>query len=291
MDVNADVGEWPEPDRVGVTAHHTAPLAVGEDAMPDGVGQSGDQALLTLVTSAHVACGFHAGGPSVMRRTVEAAVAAGVVVGAHPSYPDLEGFGRRDMERPPEQVADDVLYQVGALDGIARACGTAVRSVKPHGALYHRMTVDRACARAVAGAVRQFGQELVLVVPAGSSTRQAAEEAGVPVVAEAFCDRAYAPDGSLVSRSLPGALILDPHEAARRAVSLATTGEVVAVDGTTLRLACDTLCVHGDTPGSVVIAAAVRRALEGAGVRVSPFVGPPPQPAAGGRGGPGPDQG
>jgi UPF0271 protein len=224
VDLNADVGEL------------------------EGPGHPGDGVLLGLVTTVHVACGFHAGGPDLMRRTVTAAVAAGVAVGAHPSYPDREGFGRRPMDRLPERVAEDVLYQVGALDGIARACGTTVRSVKPHGALYSRMAVDEGCARAVTVALRDYG-------------------------GEGFCDRAYLADGTLAPRSAPDSLVVDPDEAARRAVSLAVDHRVTALDGTVLSLDCDTLCVHGDTPGAAIIATAVRRALEEAEVAVAPFAG------------------
>jgi UPF0271 protein len=232
---------------------------------------SDDRPLLDVVTTVHVACGFHAGDPAVMRRTVAAAAAAGVAVGAHPSYPDREGFGRRPMDRSPAEVADDVVYQLGALDGLARAAGATVRSVKPHGALYNRMAVDEPCARAVAAAVAGYRSELVLVVPAGSTALAVARDEGVPVVAEAFCDRGYRADGSLVPRAEPGSLIVDPDEAARRAVALAVDGRVIAVDGTEFRLDCDTLCVHGDTPGATAIAAAVRRALGEAGVTVAAF--------------------
>ncbi|HVX23014.1 MAG TPA: 5-oxoprolinase subunit PxpA [Acidimicrobiales bacterium] len=244
VDLNADVGE-------------------GED----------DRQLLGLVTTVHVACGFHAGDPGVMHRTVSAAVAAGAVVGAHPSYPDSDGFGRRPMDRTPAQVAADLLYQVGALDGVARACGTRVRSVKPHGALYHRMAADEDCAWAVAEAVAAYGEGLALVAPAGSVAADVARRHGVPVVAEGFCDRGYLPDGTLAPRASAGALVTDPDEAGRRAVSLAVSGRLVAVDGTELALRCDTLCVHGDTPGAAALAAAVRRALEEAGVALAAFSG------------------
>jgi UPF0271 protein len=232
---------------------------------------SDDRPLLDVVTTVHVACGFHAGDPAAMRRTVAAAAAAGVAVGAHPSYPDREGFGRRPMDRSPAEMADDVVYQLGALDGLARAAGATVRSVKPHGALYNRMAVDEPCARAIVAAIAGYGSELVLVVPAGSTAVAVARDEGVPVVAEAFCDRGYRADGSLAPRTEPGSLIVDPDEAARRAVALAVDGRVTAVDGTELRLDCDTLCVHGDTPGATAIAAAVRRALGEAGVTVAAF--------------------
>lgn len=255
VDLNADLGEWPEP-------------SPGD---PPGTDAETDRRLLSVVTTAHVACGVHAGGPEVMRRTVAAAAAAGVAVGAHPSYPDPFGFGRRPMGLSPEEVADVVVRQVDALAAVARAAGVTVVSVKPHGALYHRLATDTGCAVAVAAAVRDHGGGTVLVLPAGAGTRPAVEAAGVAVVAEGFCDRAYLADGTLAPRGVAWAVVEDPAEAARRAVSLATTGEVAAVDGTVVALRCDTLCVHGDTPGAVAIAAAVRRALAEAGVAVAPF--------------------
>ncbi len=272
VDLNADLGEGREPP----------PDRPSSAAPPDGVEGGADEGLLSLVTTAHVACGFHAGGPSVMHRTVAAAAAAGVEVGAHPSYPDAEGFGRRAMDRPAERVVDDVLYQVGALMGVAIDAGVTVRSVKPHGALYHRLASDLECASAVASAVHRLGEDLCLVLPSGSPAIAAAEGAGLRVVREAFCDRGYRSDGTLANRGEPGALLTDPDEAAARALSLVTAGEVEAVDGSVIELSCDTLCVHGDTVGAVGIAGAVRRALERAGIRVAPFAGPraPATPAA-----------
>jgi 5-oxoprolinase (ATP-hydrolysing) subunit A len=285
VDLNADLGEGREPP-----PGQPASGALG-DAASD---YTTDDGLLRLVTTAHVACGFHAGGPSVMRRTVAAAAAAGVEVGAHPSYPDLEGFGRRAMDQPVERVADDVLYQVGALMGVAGACGVTVRSVKPHGALYHRMAKDPQCAAAVASAVLRLGEDLCLVVPAGSAAIAVAEGAGLRVACEAFCDRGYRANGTLAPRGEPGSLLTDPNEAAGRALSLVTTGEVQTVEGSVIQLRCDTLCVHGDTPGAVAVAGAVRQALERAGIHVGPFVGPsavtvstgdgPPVPRASTRG-------
>ncbi|MGO9456669.1 MAG: 5-oxoprolinase subunit PxpA [Acidimicrobiales bacterium] len=259
IDLNADVGETPEPGPGG-----------------DPAGSDAAARLLALVTTAHVACGFHAGGPTVMRRTVAAAVANGVAVGAHPSYDDPEGFGRRPVDRSAGLVADDVARQLDALGTVTRESGTAIRSVKPHGALYHRIASDEDCAVAVADVVREWGAEVVLVLPARAPARAAVEARGVAVVAEAFCDRAYLPDGSLAPRSAPGSLVLDPAEVARRAVSLATGEGVRAVDGSRLALDCDTLCIHGDTPGAPSLGAAVRRALSAAGVALAPCAGPVP---------------
>jgi UPF0271 protein len=258
IDLNADVGETPEP-RAGEAFSGIATVP-----------------LLGLVTTAHVACGFHAGGPIVMRRTVEAAASAGVVVGAHPSYDDPEGFGRRPLERAPALVADDVARQLDALAAVTDDAGVAIRSVKPHGALYHRVATDKECAVAVAGVVREHGADLVMVLPAGAPTRAAVEESGVAVVAEGFCDRAYLADGTLAPRSEEGSVIVDPAEAARRAVSLATEGCVHASDGTRLVVECDTLCIHGDTPDAATIAAAVRRALAAAEVTLASCAGPAP---------------
>jgi 5-oxoprolinase (ATP-hydrolysing) subunit A len=239
---------------------------VGEGADADGH----DDALLDVVTSASVACGVHAGDPNTMRRTVEAAAQRGVVVGAHPSYPDREGFGRRPMDMAPAQVVEEVLAQVGALDAWARAFGTRVRYIKPHGALYHRMADDEACARALAEACHEAG-ELFLMAPAGSRAVDVAESAGVRVAAEAFADRAYDPQGRLVPRANPGAVLTDPEEVASRAVGIAVDHRVGAIDGTMISVAASSICVHGDTPGADVLARRVRRALEGAGVALLPF--------------------
>lgn len=236
-----------------------------------GEGAAEDDALLDEVTSASVACGVHAGDPDTMRRTVEAATRRGVVVGAHPSYPDREGFGRRQMEMSPAQVTSEVLAQVGALDAIARGCGTRVRYVKPHGALYHRMAEDEACARAIAQACEQAGG-LVLLAPAGSVAVEIAESLGAPVATEAFADRAYGPEGRLVSRAVAGAVLTDPEEVARRAVAIAVEHRVRATDGTTIAVTASSICVHGDTPGAEVLARRVRRALEDVGVALIPFV-------------------
>jgi UPF0271 protein len=236
-----------------------------------GVWRLGDdEALLEIVSSANVACGFHAGDPSTMRRVCEQAAARGVAVGAQVSYRDLAGFGRRFIDVEPARLADEVLYQVGALDACARAAGTRVAYVKPHGALYNAAVRHAGQAGAVADGVRAFGALPVLGLP-GSELLAAAERAGLEPVAEAFADRGYTPDGSLVPRSEPGALLADADAAVERAVRLASDGEVVAVDGTVLRSPARSLCVHGDTPGAVELARAVRDGLAGAGVQVRRF--------------------
>lgn len=248
IDLNADLGERYEGWRPG-----------------------DDDAVLDVVTTAHIACGFHSGDPAVMAETVTGAQRRGVAIGAHPGYPDREGFGRRPMDRPERVLRAEVLYQVGALEGITRTAGGRISSVKPHGALYNRMAVDAACARAVAEAVRDLDPSLVLVAPAGSLAVEVARSTGLVVAEEAFCDRAYNPDGTLADRRLEGALITDPALAADRALRLVSDGEVEAVDGTTLRLAAATLCVHGDTPGAAALAQRVRETLESAGVLVERF--------------------
>jgi UPF0271 protein len=240
------------------------------DAGEKATDHADEDVLIELVTSVSVACGFHAGDPATMRRTVETAVRHGVTVGAHPSYLDREGFGRRPLDVAPARIADDVLYQLGALDAMARASGTRVRYVKPHGALYHRVDVDDRCARAVAEAARVFG-DLTLVASAGSAARLAALHLGVAVAAEAFADRGYLADGRLAPRTSPGAVLTHPEVAARQAVSLATEGVVTALDGTKVTVAAASICVHGDTPGALSIARAVRAALEAAGVTIAPF--------------------
>lgn len=240
---------------------------VGEDAS----GPEGDGPLLDVVTSASVACGFHAGDPSVMGRTLGKAVTRDVVVGAHPSYPDRSGFGRREMEISPTRLTDDLLYQIGALDGLAHAYATRVRYVKPHGALYHRMGEDEACAKAVCDALRAYG-DLVLLAPSGSVAIAVAEHSGLAVATEAFADRAYLPDGRLVPRGDAGAVVTDADDVAARAVALAVEHRVVAVDGTPITVGASSICLHGDTPGAAELARQVRRSLTAAGVTLQPFV-------------------
>jgi 5-oxoprolinase (ATP-hydrolysing) subunit A len=224
-----------------------------------------------VVTSANVACGFHAGDPSTMRRVCTRAAEAGVAVGAQVSYRDLAGFGRRFVDVAPGELADDVLYQLAALDGVARASGTRVTYVKPHGALYNAVVHHEAQARAVVDAVTAYDRGLPLLGLPGSALLRAAGAAGLRTVPEGFADRGYTPQGTLVPRREAGALVEDPALVAERAVRMAAEGVVVAVDGTPVDVAVASVCVHGDTPGAVALARGVRAALEAAGLRVAPF--------------------
>ena len=248
MDLNSDLGEgyghW----------------ALGDDA-----------ALLEVVTSANVACGFHAGDPATIDRTVRTAVERGVAVGAQVSYPDLVGFGRREIDVLPDDLTADVLYQIGALEAFAKAAGSRVRYVKPHGALYNRIARDPVQAAAVVEAIRRYDPDLPLLTLPGSAAMEAAREAGVPTVAEGFADRAYTGEGRLVSRREPGAVLNDPERVAARAVVMATEGRVETIDGGQVGVEVRSLCVHGDTPGAVGLARAVRAALEEAGVALEAF--------------------
>jgi UPF0271 protein len=230
-----------------------------------------DEALMPLVTSANIACGYHAGDPMVMDRTVRLALRYGVGIGAHPGFPDLMGFGRRAMHLRTEEIENYVLYQVGALEAFARSVGAELIHVKPHGALYNMAARDPAIAQAVARGVARAGPHRILVGLAGSALIQAAAEVGLSAAREGFADRAYLPDGALAPRHLPGAVIKDPEQAADQAVSIALRREVRTVDGQVIPLVADTLCIHGDTPGAVEIARAVRRRLEDVGVEVIPM--------------------
>ncbi|MFD1829501.1 LamB/YcsF family protein [Streptomyces desertarenae] len=230
-----------------------------------------DEALLSAVSSANVACGFHAGDPSTMRRVCAGAAERGVAIGAQVSYRDLSGFGRRAMDVPADELADEVAYQIGALRVFAEAAGARVAYVKPHGALYNRTVHDEAQARAVvAGTLLAGGGLPVLGLP-GSLLLAAAREAGLPVVAEAFADRAYTPGGTLVPRREPGSVLHDPGAVVARALDIALRKEATAADGTRVAVAARSLCVHGDTPGAAELALRVRRALEEAGVRIGAF--------------------
>jgi UPF0271 protein len=230
-----------------------------------------DDVILELVSSANIACGFHAGDASVMLASCATAARNGVSVGAHVSYLDLAGFGRRAMDVPPAELYAEVLYQLAALDGIARVAGTRVAYVKPHGALYNRIVADDTQADAVARAVADFDPALPLLGLAGSSISARARERGLAFVHEAFVDRGYLPDGTLVPRGRPGDLLSDVEAIAARAVELVVSGRVVAADGTVIDVEVDSLCVHGDTPGAVGMALAVRSALTAAGIRIEAF--------------------
>ncbi|MEU4657502.1 5-oxoprolinase subunit PxpA [Streptomyces sp. NPDC023723] len=230
-----------------------------------------DDALLSVVTSANVACGFHAGDPSVMRRVCDRAAERGVRIGAQVSYRDLAGFGRRAMDVPADELAAEVAYQIGALRVFARAAGTDVVYVKPHGALYNRTVRDDEQAGAVVAGVRLAGGDLPVLGLPGSRLLAAAGAAGLTGVPEAFADRAYTPEGTLVPRREPDSVVTDADAVVRRAVAFAVDGTVRAVDGSTVTVAARSLCVHGDTPGAARIAARVRTALAAAGVEVGPF--------------------
>ncbi len=233
------------------------------------IGQ--DEAIMGNITSANIACGFHGGDPSVIRRTVRLAVAANVAVGAHPGLPDLVGFGRRDMNVTPEEIENLVLYQVAAVAGIAAVEGVRLQHVKPHGALYHMAVRDPEIARAIARAVAKFDSSLILLGFGGSSLITEGEAAGLRVAVEAFADRGYGPDGKLVPREKAGALIHDADEVVNRVLQIVREGSVRATDGSTILQPAETICVHSDTTGSAELTARLRRGLEVAGVDVVPM--------------------
>ena len=232
-----------------------------------------DAAMLDIVSSANVACGFHAGDPAGILETLKAARERGAMVGAHVSYPDLVGFGRRNMDVASADLVAGVIYQIGALQGLARVAGTEVRYVKPHGALYNTIAQDRRQAQDVITAIRAIDPRLVLVALAGSPLIAWARDAGLTVVAEAFADRGYTPEGALVSRRERGAVLHDVDQIAARMLSLVRDGVVEAVDGSLVHIAADSICVHGDSPGAVAIARHLRERFEQEGVRISSFVG------------------
>ena len=248
IDLNSDLGE-----------------SLGAWSMGD------DAAMLDIVSSANVACGFHAGDPAGILATLKAAQARGVAVGAHVAYPDLIGFGRRAMDVASSDLVADVIYQIGALQGLAQAAGTSIGYVKPHGALYNTIAHDSAQARDVIAAIRAVDANLALVALAGSPLVRWAQDAGLRVVAEAFADRAYTPQGTLVSRREPGAVLHDSALVASRMLRLVRDGVVEAVDGSLARVQAQSICVHGDSPGAVEMARAVRMALESDGVVVRSF--------------------
>ena len=249
IDLNSDLGE-----------------SLGAWSMGD------DAAMLDIVSSANVACGFHAGDPAGILATLKAAHARGVSVGAHVAYPDLLGFGRRNMDVASADLVADVIYQIGALQGLAQAAGTRITYVKPHGALYNTIAHDSAQALDVITAIRAVDANLALVALAGSPLVRWAQDAGLRVVAEAFADRAYTPQGTLVSRREPGAVLHDSALVASRMLRLVRDGVVEAVDGSLASVQAQSICVHGDSPGAVAMARAVRAALEADGIAVRPFV-------------------
>jgi UPF0271 protein len=251
IDLNADLGE-----------------SFGAWCMGDDAG------VMPWITSANVACGFHAGDPVTIRRTLAQCVEHGVAIGAHPSLPDLQGFGRREMKIPPDEVYAQTLYQIGALEALARAAGARLHHVKPHGALYNMAARDRDLADAIATAVHTFDPRLILVGLAGGRMIDAGHDAGLSVLREGFCDRRYQTDGALTPRMQAGAVIEDIDTAIAQAVAIATRGEVTADDGSAVRVEADTLCVHGDRANAAVFAERLRKALEHAGVRVAPTGSP-----------------
>jgi UPF0271 protein len=246
IDLNTDLGE------------SFGPWRMGDDA-----------GVMPWITSANVACGFHAGDPVIMRATVALCMKHGVAVGAHTSLPDLQGFGRREMRISPDEVYAQTLYQLGALHAFVRAAGTHLHHVKPHGALYNMAARDHGLADAIAQVVADFDSALILVGLAGSALIGAGRNKGLSVQSEGFCDRRYRADGSLTPRSEPGAVLEDIDAAVAQAVSIATHGEAVAGDGTKVSMQADTLCVHGDRINAAAFAERLRHALEGAGVSIA----------------------
>jgi UPF0271 protein len=250
IDINSDLGE-----------------SYGQWRMGD------DAAMLDVVTSANVACGFHAGDPAGILRTLKAAAEKNVTIGAHVAYPDRVGFGRRNMDVASDELTADVIYQIGALQGLAKAAGTSVRYVKPHGALYNTIAHDRRQALAVIEAIRTIDPNLILVALAGSSLIELARNEGLQCVAEAFADRAYTPQGTLVSRREPGAVLHDPKLVAQRMLRLVEDGTIEAIDGSLTRIQADSICVHGDSPAAVEMARELRQVLEQANMSLLPFAG------------------
>ncbi len=236
-----------------------------------GEGCGNDAALLAIVSSANIACGAHAGDAITMRRTVQAAVRNNVSIGAHVSYPDREGFGRRDMSLPAETLTAEVRRQLAVLDTVTRAAGARLRYIKAHGALYHRTADDATVADAVIAAIRAFDASLALLTLPGSIAMERAQAQGLRVFGEAFADRAYTDTGRLAPRSRCGAVITDAAVVAQRAVDIAVTGKISSIEGRIISVHARSLCVHGDTPGAVTLARAVRAALENTGVAVGAF--------------------
>ncbi len=248
IDLNSDLGE------------SFGPWPMGDDA-----------AMLAIVSSANIACGFHAGDPAGILRVLREAARRGVAVGAHVGYRDLVGFGRRNMDPTDEELTGDTIYQIGALQALARAAGTTVRYVKPHGALYNTIAHDTRQAAAVIAGVQAADPSLVLMALAGAPIVAQARKAGLRVVCEAFADRAYNADGSLVSRRLPGSVIHDPQAVAARILRLVRDGTITTIDGQEIAIEAQSVCIHGDTPAAVAIAGALRDSLVAAGVEIRSF--------------------
>lgn len=233
-----------------------------------------DAAMLQIVTSANIACGFHAGDPAGILSVLREAAHRGVVVGAHVGYRDLAGFGRRNMDPSSDELVGDTIYQIGALQGLARAAGTSVRYVKPHGALYNTIANDTRQAADVIAAIKAIDPALVFLALAGAPVVKQARDAGLTVVSEAFADRAYNADGSLVSRRLPGSVIHDPEVIAERMLKMVNEQRVTTIDGIDIPLEAESICVHGDTPAAVGIARTLRETFEKRGIDLKSFVGP-----------------
>lgn len=230
-----------------------------------------DEEAIKYISSANIACAYHAGDPQVMARTVDMALTYGVGIGAHPGFPDLMGFGRRKMEVTPAEIKNYLIYQIGALQAFARAKGAKLQHVKPHGALYNAAAVDKELARALAEAIYALDKDLIFMVLANSEMEKAAREVGLKYAKEIFADRHYNSDGTLVSRSHPQSVIKDSDEAAERLVQILKTGKIKALDGTCFPVEADSVCVHGDTPGAIQHMINLRRSLEEAGIKVVPM--------------------
>lgn len=228
-----------------------------------------DELVLPLVSSVNIACGWHAGDPAVMAKTVAMAKASGIAAGAHPGYPDLVGFGRRNMDITPHEAKNYVIYQIGALAAFAKSAGTTLQHVKLHGAFYNRAAADQKLARGVCEAVAAVDPGLIVLTLAGSAMLQVAEQCGLPTASEVFADRAYNEDGSLVPRNQPGAVIHDEELAIRRVVTMVRQGKVEAITGRDIAIRADSICVHGDNPGALNFVRGIRRALEGEGIAVA----------------------
>jgi len=230
-----------------------------------------DEELLDYVTSANIACGFHAGDPRTMETTVALAATRGVVIGAHVSYPDLVGFGRRHLQVSPHELITDVTFQIGSLQAFCQRHGTRVSYIKAHGALYNDLAVDTTLSKAMATAVLEYDPSLPVLTLAGSPSLDVLGEAGITTVSEGFADRAYTSEGRLVSRATPGALVTDPAVVAARGLALAFHQPINDVDGAPVTVDCESICIHSDSPGALTLAAAVRTTLEDAGVLIASF--------------------